>query len=64
VIVSSRLIRYFALAYLALHYGQSTFRFLLAHGLPVAAIAIALALIAVGALRFYQRRRAALGIPE
>lgn len=64
VILSSRVIRYFALAYLGLHYGQRTFQFLLSHGVLVIAIAIALALLVAGALRIYQRRRAALGVPE
>jgi membrane protein YqaA with SNARE-associated domain len=64
VILISRTVRYFALAYLALHYGQRTFRFLIAHGVTVAGIAVGLALIAAAALRFYQRRRAAQGVPE
>lgn len=64
VIVSSRLIRYFALAYLSLHYGRRTFQFLLAHGVLAATIAIALALAVAAVLRWYQRRRAAQGVPE
>jgi membrane protein YqaA with SNARE-associated domain len=64
VVLSARAIRYFALAYLGEHYGHRTFQFLLSHGLLVAAIAIALALAAMGVLRLYQRHEAALGIPE
>lgn len=64
VVLSSRAVRYFGLAYLGLHYGQRTFQFLLTHGALVITIAIGLALIAGVSLRFYQRRRAALGVPE
>ena len=64
VVVTARAIRYFALAYLGQHYGHRTFQFLLSHGLLVAAIAIALALAAIGALRLYQRHEAASGVPE
>jgi membrane protein YqaA with SNARE-associated domain len=64
VVLSARALRYFALAYLGQHYGQSTFHFLVAHGLLVTATAIALAIAAAVALRLYQRRRAALGVPE
>ena len=64
VVLSARAIRYFALAYLAQHYGHRTFQFLLSHGLLVAAIAVALAIAAVVGLRLYQRHEAALGVPE
>lgn len=64
VVLSARVIRYFALAYLAQHYGHRTFQFLLSHGLLVAAIAIALAIAAIVGLRLYQRHEAALGVPE
>jgi len=64
VILSSRAIRYFGLAYLGLHYGRRTFQFLLAHGLLVAAFAVGLALLVMLALRLYQRHQAAQGVPE
>jgi membrane protein YqaA with SNARE-associated domain len=64
VVLAARSIRYFALAYLAQRYGHETLRFLLSHGLLVAAIAIGLAVAAVVGLRLYQRHEAALGVPE
>jgi membrane protein YqaA with SNARE-associated domain len=64
VVLAARAIRYFALAYLAEHYGRQTFHFLLAHGFSVAAAAIGLAIAAAVLLRLYQRREAALGVPE
>jgi membrane protein YqaA with SNARE-associated domain len=64
VVLAARAIRYFALAYLAEHYGQRTFQFLLAHGVSVAAIALGLAVAAAVLLRLYQRREAAMGVPE
>jgi membrane protein YqaA with SNARE-associated domain len=64
VVLAARLVRYFALAYLAQRYGHRTFEFLLSHGLLVAAIAIGLAIAAVVGLRLYQRHQAALGVPE
>jgi len=64
VVLTARAIRYFALAYLGLHYGHATFQFLLAHGVLVAAIAIGLAVAVIVSLRLYQRREAALGVPE
>ena len=39
VVLSARIIRYFALAYLGLHYGHRTFEFLISHAGLVAALA-------------------------
>lgn len=64
VVIAARTIRYFALAYLARHYGRSTFHFLTSHGIVVGAIALALAIAAAVGLRLYQRRQAAAGLPE
>jgi membrane protein YqaA with SNARE-associated domain len=64
VVVTARAIRYFALAYLGMHYGHATFQFLLAHGAAVAAIAAALAIVVIMGLRVYQRQEAARGKPE
>jgi membrane protein YqaA with SNARE-associated domain len=64
VVLLARVIRYFALAYLAQHYGHRTFNFLLSHGVLVAVIAIVLAVIALVGLRLYQRHETALGVPE
>jgi membrane protein YqaA with SNARE-associated domain len=64
VLLVARTIRYFALAYLALHYGDQTFSFVKAHGWQLAGIALAVALIAMLALRLLQKREASLGIPQ
>ena len=58
VVVAARSIRYFALAYLGLHYGGQTFQFLRTHAIAVAGFAIAMAIIAVIALQIAERRRA------
>ena len=64
VVLSARVIRYFALAYLGKHFGRDTFRFLVSHALLVGAIALLLALAAAVALRLYQRHRALKGMGE
>lgn len=64
VILAARAIRYFALAYLGVHYGHATFQFLMSHGVHVAAIAVASAAGVIVALRLYQRHEAAEGKPE
>lgn len=64
VVLSARAIRYFALAYLGRHYGHSTFKFLVSHGVQVAAIAVILGVTAVIILRLVQQRRVAEGKPE
>jgi predicted membrane-bound dolichyl-phosphate-mannose-protein mannosyltransferase len=51
------MIRYFALAYLALHYGQETFRFLASHAIGVAAVAIGLAVVAIVILQIVERKQ-------
>jgi membrane protein YqaA with SNARE-associated domain len=64
VVLAARGIRYFALAYLAQHYGHSTFQFLLSHGVVVAIVAVSAAAIVAVGLRIYQRHKAAEGEPE
>lgn len=64
VVLIARCIRYFALAYLGQHYGQSTVHFLISHGLHVTIIAVISAVIVIVALRIYQRHQAAKGEPE
>ena len=64
VLIVARSIRYFALAYLALNYGDQTFSFVKAHGWQLGGIALAVALIAMLALRLLQKREASLGIPQ
>jgi membrane protein YqaA with SNARE-associated domain len=59
VVLAARLIRYFALAYLGLHYGQEAFRFLASHILAVAAIAIGLAIVAIVVLQIVHRHHPA-----
>ena len=58
VVLAARTIRYFALAYLGLHYGEMTFQFLKIHAVGVAGFAVAMAIAAVVILQFAERRRA------
>jgi membrane protein YqaA with SNARE-associated domain len=58
VVAAARTIRYFALAYLALHYGHETFQFLRAHVLEVGALAAGLVVLAIIALQIASRREA------
>jgi len=58
VVVAARAIRYFALAYLGLHYGPQTFQFLKIHAIGVAGFAIALAILAIVILQLAARRNA------
>ena len=51
VVLSARIIRYFALAYLGRHYGRETFHFLVSHLPFVIAVAAALAVVSVLVLR-------------
>jgi membrane protein YqaA with SNARE-associated domain len=54
VVAAARTIRYIALAYLALHYGHSTFQFLRSHFTAVACIGLGLAIVAIALLRAAQ----------
>ncbi len=58
VVLAARAIRYIALAYLALHYGPETFRFLASHLVEVAAVAIGFTVFVVVVLQVATRRRA------
>jgi membrane protein YqaA with SNARE-associated domain len=58
VVLAARIIRYFSLAYLALHYGQQTFQFLRTHAVGVAGFAVMLALLAISVLQIVARRKA------
>ncbi len=64
VVLTARVIRYFALAYLALHYGHSSVQFLLKHGIVVGLVALGLAVVVAVGLRLYQRHRVEVGEPE
>lgn len=56
VILAARAIRYFALAYVALHYGRATYDFLKHHWVEVSTIALGLTVAAVIALQIASRR--------
>lgn len=58
VILAARSIRYFALAYLGLHYGHQTFQFLKTHAVEVGGFAVGLAILAIVVLQLVQRRNA------
>ena len=64
VVLLARTIRYFALAYLGLHYGHRTFEFLVSHGGLAAAVAVGLAILSIAGLRLVQRHEVAKGLPE
>jgi len=64
VVLTARVIRYFALAYLARHYGHSSVQFLLKHGLVFGLIAAGLTIVVAVGLRLYQRHRVKVGEPE
>lgn len=59
VVLSARAVRYFALAYLGLHYGSETFHFLAAHVVGILSIAGGLALVTVVILQLVERRQGA-----
>jgi membrane protein YqaA with SNARE-associated domain len=64
VILTARVIRYLALAYLGRHYGHSSVQFLLKHGVAVGMTALGLAVVIAVGLRLYQRHRVKVGEPE
>ena len=64
VVLVARIVRYFGLAYLSEHYGMQTFSFVRAHMWEIGLGALAVALIAMLALRLLQKREAAMGIPQ
>ena len=64
VVLSARIIRYFALAYFGVRYGAYTGKFLLKHGLLIGLIALGVAVLVAVGLRLYQRHRTAVGEPE
>ena len=64
VVLTARVLRYFALAYLGQHYGHSSAQFLLKHGILIGTLALALAVVVAVGLRLYQRFRSQAGEPE
>lgn len=64
VVLTARVIRYCALAYLGQRYGHFTAQFLLKHGLSIATTTLSFALFMAVGLRVYQKHRTAIGEPE
>ena len=58
VIVLARVIRYYGEAYLGIRLGEDAHGFLSRNGWNIAGIAVALALVLVGLIKWYDRRRA------
>ncbi len=64
VVLTARVLRYFALAYLGQRYGHRSAQFLLQHGILIGTLALAFAVLVAVGLRFYQRLRSQAGEPE
>jgi membrane protein YqaA with SNARE-associated domain len=64
VVVAARAIRYFSMAYLAIHYGAQTLQFLKTHAWQAAAGALLLAAIVTLGMRLFQKHEVEIGIPE
>ncbi len=64
VVLTARVIRYLALAYLGRHYGHSSAQFLLKHGILLGAVTLGLAVVVAVGLRLYQRHRVKAGESE
>ena len=58
VIVLARAIRYYGEAYLGIRLGEDAHGFLSRNGWNIAGIAVAIALVLVGLIKWYDRRRA------
>ena len=58
VIVLARVIRYYGEAYLGIRLGEDAHGFLSRNGWNIAGIAVAMALVLVGLIKWYDRRRA------
>lgn len=58
VVLLARVIRYFGEAYLGIRLGEDAHGFLTRNGWNIAGIAVATALVLVGLIRWYDRRRA------
>ena len=64
VVATARTIRYFGLAYLAIHFGIQAFQYLKTHGWQLAFGALALAAALTVGLRLFQKHEAQAGKPE
>jgi membrane protein YqaA with SNARE-associated domain len=64
VIVSARTIRYFAMAYLGIHYGAQTVQFIKTHAWRAAFGALLLTALLTLCMRLFQKHEVEMGIPE
>jgi membrane protein YqaA with SNARE-associated domain len=64
VVTAARTIRYFALAYLGVHYGVETLQFIKSHVWQVVVFAVLLAAILTIAMRLFQKHEVKEGVPE
>jgi membrane protein YqaA with SNARE-associated domain len=64
VLTMARAMRYFGLAFLAIHYGSQTLLFVKVHGWELGGGALMIAVVAMLVLRLVQRRETSLGIPQ
>jgi membrane protein YqaA with SNARE-associated domain len=64
VVVSARAIRYFALAYLAIHFGADTWSYVQTHGWQIALGVVLFAAVLTITLRLFQKHEAKLGMAE
>ena len=64
VVLTARAIRYFGIAYLAVHYGTETLRFVKTHVWQIVIYALLLAVFFTLAMRMFQRHETELGKPE
>jgi undecaprenyl-diphosphatase len=64
VVLTARTIRYFSLAYLAIHYGWQTAHFVKTHAWQAALGALALAAVLTVGMRVFQKHEVKQGLPE
>ncbi len=64
VVLTARVIRYAALAYLGRKYGRMTAQYIVQHGLAIGLGALILAVTVAVGIRFYQRAKVQAGEPE
>lgn len=64
VVLTARVIRYFGLAYLAIHYGSQSVQFVRTHAWQAALGALVLAGVLTLLMRLFQKHEVKIGIPE
>jgi len=64
VVLTARVIRYFGLAYLGVHFGSQTLQYLKTHGWEVGFGALLLAVCVTLGMRLFQKHEVAIGKPE